>query len=33
LGKQGGAARATKLSDARRKEIAERAAASRWKRD
>jgi len=33
LGKKGGAARAGKLTDARRKEIAKKAAASRWKRD
>ena len=33
LGKKGGAARAGKLSDARRKEIARKAATSRWKRD
>jgi hypothetical protein len=33
LGKKGGAARAGKLSEARRKEIAKKAAASRWKRD
>jgi hypothetical protein len=33
LGKKGGAARAEKLSDARRKAIAQKAAASRWKRD
>jgi hypothetical protein len=30
LGKRGGAARASKLSEARRKEIAKKAAASRW---
>jgi hypothetical protein len=33
LGRKGGAARASKLSDTRRKEIAKKAAASRWKRD
>jgi len=33
MGRKGGAARASKLSDARRKEIAAKAAASRWKRD
>lgn len=33
LGRKGGAARSTKLSEARRKEIAKTAAASRWKRD
>jgi hypothetical protein len=31
LGKKGGAARAKTLSDARRKEIAKKAAISRWK--
>lgn len=33
LGRLGGAARTNKLSDARRKEIAKKAAATRWKRD
>jgi hypothetical protein len=33
LGRKGGAARAEKLSGAHRKEIAKKAAASRWKRD
>ena len=33
MGKRGGAARASKLTDARRKEIAKKGAASRWKRD
>lgn len=33
LGKKGGAARAGKLTDARRKEIAKKAAASRWAKD
>jgi hypothetical protein len=33
LGQKGGKARAGKLSEARRKEIAKKAAASRWKRD
>lgn len=33
LGKKGGAARAAKLSASQRKEIAERAASSRWKKD
>jgi hypothetical protein len=33
MGKKGGAARAGKLTDTRRKEIAKKAAASRWKRD
>ena len=33
LGKKGGAARAGKLSDTRRKEIAKKGAASRWRRD
>jgi hypothetical protein len=32
MGKKGGAARAGRLTDARRKEIAEKAAASRWKK-
>jgi hypothetical protein len=32
LGRKGGAARANKLSEARRKEIATRAAATRWKK-
>lgn len=32
MGKKGGAARARKLTDARRKEIAKKGAASRWKR-
>ena len=33
MGRKGGAARAEKLSESRRKEIAKAAAASRWKRD
>jgi hypothetical protein len=32
LGRKGGAARAKQLSDKRRKEIAKKAAASRWKK-
>ena len=32
LGAKGGAARAAKLSDARKKEIAKKAAAKRWKK-
>jgi len=33
LGRKGGAARASKLSGARRSEIAKKAATSRWRRD
>lgn len=33
LGSRGGKARAAKLSDKRKKEIAKRAAAARWKQD
>jgi hypothetical protein len=33
LGRKGGHARAAKLSEAKRREIASRAASSRWKRD
>jgi hypothetical protein len=33
LGRRGGKARAAKLSETKRKEIARRAAASRWKKD
>lgn len=33
LGRKGGKARAEKLSEERRKEIAKKAAAKRWKRD
>jgi hypothetical protein len=33
LGRKGGAARASKLSPEQRREIASRAASSRWKRD
>jgi hypothetical protein len=33
LGKKGGAARATKLGEEKRREIARKAAKSRWKRD
>jgi hypothetical protein len=32
LGRKGGVARAAKLSDARRKEIAKKGSAARWKR-